>query len=228
MEFKVIGSSSAGNCYILSDGESQIMIECGIPWKRVQMALDYNTRGIKACLCSHEHGDHAGHVKSVMNAAITVYAPFDGPNHHRYRKISENEPFIVGNPFRPPWQIRAFPCVHDVPTVGFLIARGPWKCLYLSDSMYSPYRFGPGLTHIFLEVNYSKATLAPDLDPVVKKRLLRSHMSLETARELLRSNDLSAVREIWLLHLSAGNSNAELFQREIQAATGLPVFIAEA
>jgi len=39
------------------------------------------------------------------------------------------------------------------------------------------------------------------------------------------ANDLSKVREIWLLHLSDNNSNAERFKQEIQELTGRMVFI---
>lgn len=42
----------------------------------------------------------------------------------------------------------------------------------------------------------------------------------------LKANDLSKVREIWLLHLSDGNSDAERFKREVMELTGKPVYIA--
>jgi|SRR5208283_4152612 len=228
MNFRPLASSSSGNCYLLSDGDSSIMIEAGIPWRKVRQALDFKTRGIEFCLVSHSHGDHAGHIKDVMKAGIDVYAPevgFDnlGDYNHRFHEIGQVQKFHAGD-----WTIQAFPCVHDILCLGFLIARGPWKCLYLSDSMYSQHKFGPGLTHIFLEVNYSLETLAPDLDPVVKKRLLWNHMSLKTAKELLKANDLSSVVEIGLLHLSDRNSDEEKCRREIQSLTGKPVFIAAA
>ena len=56
--------------------------------------------------------------------------------------------------------------------------------------------------------------------------VLRSHFSLENVKEFLQANDLSKVQEIWLLHLSDGNSDAERFKREIQELTGKVVYIA--
>jgi len=233
MEFRPLASSSSGNCYLLSDGDSSILIEAGLHWKRVQQALDFKTRDIEFCLVSHSHGDHAGHIKSVMKAGIDTYMPAEmGVGVSDPIRLSHRFFYLLDSGLSQldfaGWHVKAFPVIHDVPCVGFLIARGPWKCLYLSDSMYSPYRFGLGLTHIFLEVNYSLETLAPDLDPIVKKRLLRNHMSLKTAKELLAANDLSSVVEIWLLHLSSGNSDEEKFRREIQQLTGKPVYIAAA
>jgi phosphoribosyl 1,2-cyclic phosphodiesterase len=55
---------------------------------------------------------------------------------------------------------------------------------------------------------------------------MRGHMSIEQTREMLLSNDLSKVREIWLIHLSDSNSDAEAFRDDIQAATGKPVYVA--
>jgi hypothetical protein len=42
----------------------------------------------------------------------------------------------------------------------------------------------------------------------------------------MQANDLSKVQEIWLLHLSDGNSDADRFKREIQELTGKPVYVA--
>ena len=226
MQFKPISSGSSGNCYILEDEGSQIMIEAGIPWKRVQYAMGYKTRDIRFCLCSHFHKDHCGHIKSVMMAGIDCYMnistahALQAYDFHRAFVFDAHMPFVVDG-----WHVRPFECVHDVPTVGFLIARGDYRVLYLSDSRYSPYRF-KGLTHILLEINYSPGTMDPNIDPTLKKRIIANHLSLETAKELLSANDLSAVREIWLLHLSNGNSNAEYFKSEIQKLTGIPVMIA--
>ena len=83
------------------------------------------------------------------------------------------------------------------------------------------------MSHILLETNFSKDTIAPDLDPEVKRRLYRNHMSLETAKDFLRANDLCQVKEIHLLHLSSGNSDAALFRAEIEKLTGKPTYVAE-
>ena len=56
---------------------------------------------------------------------------------------------------------------------------------------------------------------------------MRSHMSLENCKELLRANDLSKVKEIHLLHLSDENSVEDQFKKEIAALTGLPVYVAQ-
>ena len=82
-----------------------------------------------------------------------------------------------------------------------------------------------------VECNYSLDILKRNVDAgtvpkELKTRILKSHFSLENVKQFLRANDLSKVQEIWLLHLSDGNSNAERFKREIQELTGKMVFVA--
>ena len=232
MEFKVIGSSSSGNCYILSDGGESIMIEAGIPFGKVQKAMNFQTRRIQFCLVSHSHGDHAGHIKGVMRAGIDVFAPFDERfvGHHRLHCVPSDQPFgfSVGS-----WSIKSFPVKHDVACVGYLIGRvslvenGIERVLYLTDCLYSPFTFR-NLTMILLGVNYSKDTISPGIDPAVRKHIIQGHMSLSTAKVLLSANDLTKVREIWILHCSASNSDAELFKSEVEKLTGIATYVAKA
>src|SRR5690606_11861741 len=114
---------------------------------------------------------------------------------------------------------------------GFLFAnQAGEKLLYATDTYYIRYKFS-GLTHIMVECNYSMDILrarveAGLVEPALKHRILKSHFSLEHVKDFLKANDLSNVREIWLLDLSDGNSDAERFKREIQVLTGKMVFIA--
>jgi hypothetical protein len=53
-------------------------------------------------------------------------------------------------------------------------------------------------------------------------------MSLERVISMMKANDLSRCRAIWLLHLSDANSNEELMRRKVQETVGVPVYIAAA
>jgi phosphoribosyl 1,2-cyclic phosphodiesterase len=126
-----------------------------------------------------------------------------------------------------------FDVQHDVAEpLGFLLANQEGeKLAFITDSFYCRYTFS-GLTHIMIETNFSEQLLdeniaAGRVPAVMKRRLLRSHFSLENAKDFLKANDLSKVQEIWLLHLSDSNSDAARFKREVQELTGKQVFIAD-
>ena len=63
------------------------------------------------------------------------------------------------------------------------------------------------------------------LNKSLAERLIKSHFSIENVLAFLRANDLSKVKEIWLIHLSDGNADAGKFARMVEAATGKPVYI---
>lgn len=231
MEIQVLASSSRGNCYHISDGRTPILLECGIPWKQIQQALNFRTSELAGCLVSHEHGDHSRAVKDVMKAGIDVYASkgtFDSLGLLTYRTciIQETIQFNLGT-----WTILPFGTIHDAAEpLGFLLVSGNDRLLFATDTAYLKYRFN-GLTHIMIEANYQTDVLRNNVEaglvaPEMKGRIRRSHFDLENVKEFFKANDLSKVQEIYLLHLSDSNSDAELFKREMMELTGKMVFVA--
>lgn len=168
-----------------------------------------------------------------MRAGINIYtsagtAAARGLSGHRLKVINALEKFTIGT-----WTILPFDIQHDVEEpLGFLLANSAGdKLVFLTDTYYCRHRFS-GLTHIMVECNYSRDIVnervaAGHLHPAQKKRLLRSHFSLENVKEMLKVNDTRNVEEIWLLHLSDGNSDAERFKKEIQETTGALVRVAD-
>lgn len=233
MDIRVLASGSAGNCYCVSDGSTSLLLECGLPIKQIRQRLGFGLTEIAACLVTHEHQDHSKAIRDVLRAGVYVYA---SPGtigtlrltNHRLKPIKSLDTFRIGT-----WVIKAFETQHDaVEPLGFLLhsRASNERLLYATDTYYIRYKF-PGLTHIMVECNYAADILEANVKrgsvpEVLKKRLLTSHFSLDNVKEFLKANDLSQVREIWLLHLSDGNSDAERFKREVQALTGRPVYIA--
>jgi len=232
IEITPFASGSHGNCYRITDGRTPLLLECGIKYKDIQKRLNFRASEIVACLVSHEHQDHAKAVNDIMRAGIDCYmsqgtAEALGLSGHRVHIIKAKQQFRIGT-----WAILPFETQHDAQEpLGFLLAnQDREKLLYATDTYYIRYRFR-GLTHIAVECNYSLDILkrnveAGTVDKALKNRILKSHFSLENVKRFLQANDLSKVQEIWLLHLSNGNSDEARFKREIQELTGKMVFIA--
>lgn len=231
IEVQALASSSKGNCYRVTDGSTSILLECGISYREIQKGLHFKMSEVAACLVTHEHNDHCKAIKEVMKAGIDCYmskgtAEAIGVSSHRIKNVKVKEAFQVGT-----WTILPFDVEHDVSEpLGFLLTNKVGdKLLFATDTYYVKYRF-KGLTHILVEANYSLEILNENIlngsvPQVMKKRLLRSHFSLENVKEFLLANDLSKVQEIWLLHLSDSNSDEDLFKKEIMKLTGKAVYV---
>ena len=235
MEIKVLASGSKGNAYIVSDGETTLLLECGILFRRLQQSFQYHLTSVSGCLISHSHQDHCRAVKDVLKAGIDCYmsegaieALYLTGSAYRYRihTIASKHQFKCGT-----WTVLPFDVEHNAAEpLGFLLASHGEKLVYATDTAYLRYRF-QGLTHLMIECNYALDILRQnvedgDLDRGVKDSVVQSHLSLETLRGFLAANDLSLVQEIWLLHLSDSNSDADRFRREVQELCGKPTYIA--
>ena len=233
MEIRAIASGSGGNAYYISDSKTPLLLECGIPFKILQRELDFKVYELGACLITHEHQDHCKAVEDMLKAGVDCYASLGTLNalglsgRHRVKGILPHEAYSIGS-----WRLRPFEVEHDAAEpLGFLLANTAGeKLLYVTDSYYCRYKFG-GLTHIMIECNHSYEILnynvaAGLLPQEMKNRLIHSHFALENVKEFLKANDLSKVQEIYLIHMSAGNSDGKKFKREIMELTGKPCYIA--
>lgn len=238
MNLKVLGSSSKGNCYLLQSQNETLIIECGIKYKEILKGLNFNLNNIVGCLVTHEHMDHSKSLIELLKNGIDVYTSLGTTRsilkeceametHHRLNFIKSEKQFKINN-----FTILPFETQHDAAEpLGFLIQHKEFgKLLFITDTYYCQYSF-KGLIHIMIECNYSTEILQENIDnglnKMMARRLLKSHFSLENVKKFLQASDLSQVKDITLLHLSDGNSNAEQFKTEIQRLTGIPTYIAD-
>lgn len=235
MQLKVLGSSSHGNSYLLENDREALMLEAGVKFAEVKRALGYNITKVVGCLITHEHKDHAGHINEVLNATIPVYASagtiektkIEGD---RLPTVCEAGNLLTLGGFR----IIPFGTMHDsAEPLGFFINHEETgNILFATDTYYLPCTFA-GLNNVLIECNYRLDILdanieAGRLPAVVRNRTIKSHLSYDHCVQALQANDLKAVNNIVLIHLSDGNSNAEQFRQGIKEATGKTVHIADA
>lgn len=236
MKLKVLGSSSKGNCYILGNDSESIIIECGVNIADIKKAINFSFANISGCIVTHEHKDHSLSITHLLKYGCPVYTsrgtmralglPVD---HHRLITISAGKMFQIGS-----FKVLPFEVKHDVvEPLGFIINHPDCgNVLFITDSYYVEHTF-KNLNNIIIEANFSQAIIdekvAAGASPeFLRNRIFKSHMSLETCKKTLLANDLSKVKNIVLVHLSDGNSNADEFKEVIESATGKLVHIADA
>lgn len=232
LDIKAIASGSNGNCYLIADQYGKkLLLECGIAFNSIKKALNFNFKGIQGCLVTHEHKDHCKAIVDCLGACIECYcsqgtADALGIKHHRLHTIKAGKQINIH-----PWQILPFEAQHDAAEpLCFLIQNGDDKLLFATDTYYIKYRFS-GLTDVLIECNYDMEALSKNIEAgsvndARKKRILYSHMNLDTCRSFFIANDISKLRSIMLIHVSNDNGVADKFKKEIEAITGVPVIIA--
>lgn len=235
------GSGSAGNGYLIDDGYSQLMIEAGVQFKKVQQAMRFNFSKVVGCLISHEHRDHCKYVRSLIDQASievfathgTINAMFDDEflklkRHHGYQftDVGYKTTRKIGT-----WYVTPFETKHDAAEpCGFLIDNiAGDRLVFITDSYYVKYKF-PNVTHMMVEANYSKNVIDEKMitgfDVKRKTRLLESHFDFNQTKEFIKKNKSDRLQEVWLLHLSDSNSIERKFKEETQQIVGVPVYMA--
>lgn len=226
MRLKCLGSSSAGNCYLLTSNSGETLIlDCGIPIKEIKKGLNWNVKDVVGVLCTHKHLDHSKSVKDFEDMGIPVFAP--------YRSL---KPMIIGD-YR--LKIQAFDLTtidgnwthtdangEPCPIFGFLITHKEMgRMLYITDCEVIKWRF-KGINHILLGVNYDKDLV--DTDNPKANHVFRGHLSIDTACDFVKANDSDSLQNVIMCHLSSENSDKDSFITKMKnAVNGANVDVAE-
>lgn len=226
-----IASSSNGNCYYISDGSSHLLIECGIRLDKIAKSIPVNLTELNGCLITHEHKDHSLSAEKLLRYChiFASKGTFDelAIESYKYKQheIKHNQALRIGT-----FTVIGFNVQHDAKEpLGYLIYSEVTKekLLFATDTYYIQSKFAK-LNYIMIECNYAKDIIDKNnMNTMVKSRLYSSHFELGNVKEFLKMNDLSKVKEIYLLHLSDGNSDEQRFKREIMALTGKPVIVCQ-
>ncbi len=234
MKIEVFGSSSEGNAYLISDGMTHLLIECGIPYNELKVKANFFDPMPNACLISHSHGDHLNCAEQLTRLGIKCYMSKDtlaergGDLPPLWVRIMEHEKkFSIGT-----FEILPLEMKHDVYCLGFYIysKQTQESLFFATDTCYIPYKL-PSMDYIMVEANYdidilNDRIMKGYIDPIIKERLSQAHMEIGSTILWLRKQDLQKTKRIYLLHLSYGSSNAEEFRNRVMECTGVPTTIA--
>lgn len=228
MSIKVLASGSSGNCYLLETEKETLIIECGIRYRDILKGLNFDLNKVVGCLISHEHGDHSKAINEIMNAGIDVYMSvgtkegidFKSSATHRINIVKHGKRYKIGG-----FDVVPFNVEHDVSEpLGFLLQHKELgRILFATDTYYLRNTF-INVDHILIECNYSEDIL--EEIPPYRVRVLKSHMSLETLKETLKTWGLSRTKDITLIHISEGNGEPKRFRKEIEELTGIKTYVA--
>jgi len=242
MKINNLGSSSAGNAYLLDmdgpDGSRHvILLEAGFAGMTLHRKIidaGYSLENIEAVLITHSHKDHAAaagelhrHGKRVYGNSMVCSGPDTLIEADHVKAIAPDVfvyPFLVE---------------HDAPnTYGYLITCDTESLLFMTDLAYtrtSLSSFAP--TYLMIEANYDGQTMhfalqgareAGDAARAAEyERIIKTHMSLKNAIKTAKTIDLSKCQAVFLIHLSDRHSRALDFKWKAHQELGKPVYICQ-
>lgn len=194
MRLVVFASGSGGNCALLSDGDTHLLIDAGISLKRIREALGtqrLSLSDLTGILITHEHSDHVAALPMLLKyTALPFFAPRTVGHalcrtltdfEPRWQPIAPLEPFSVGTLL-----VTAFPTPHDTDeSVGYRFEKCGVSFAFCTDTgcvtetMLSHLL---GCRSVVIEANHDSEMLLSGPYPIpLKRRILSEHGHLSNA-----------------------------------------------
>lgn len=237
-DFRILGSSSNGNCGLLQTEGCTILIDAGFSCRRIGQLLKgvgSSLDSIDAVFLTHEHTDHAQGIRGLAaRPDLPVFANRDTADavQAKITKQVNWQVFQTGSGFEfRGLQVRTFALPHDAyDPVGYTFHWGvegdlftpPKSLAWVTDLGYVPEHVREHICQVqtlVLEANYDEALLEQDEKrPWSTKQRIRGrhgHLSNDAAYETLKGvNGTSKLKEVFLAHLSKDCNTIDLVRKK--------------
>lgn len=204
MRFALLESGSKGNCFVLRDENTTLVIDCGGGKRYLQNALadlGVSTADIDALLITHDHSDHIAQLN--LFSGIPVYSPVDLPG-TAAKEVIPDMPFQIEH-----LSITPLALSHDAgDTVGYVIESWQEKLVYITDTGYvrdSVLPFLKGADYIILESNHDTEMLMKTSRPMFLKMRIAGdsgHLCNEDCASILKRIVTNNTKCVVLAHIS--------------------------
>lgn len=223
--FQSLLSSSSGNSTFVSDGKTNILIDCGTTGSYIENCLTrlgIGGKDLSAIFLTHSHSDHiaaAGILSRKYDLPLYATQETFDCAARQIGAIDERNIHIIScgdNVFINELTIHVFPIPHDSPgAVSFTIADNESKFGIATDSGFISDEILDNLSEcdtVIVEANHDVDMLMHGRYPYhLKKRILSSygHMSNDLCGELCVKLASCRTRAFWLGHISDKNNTRE-------------------
>ena len=227
MQIYTIASGSTGNCTLVKDGDTAVLIDAGISAKRIVSALSslgVEPEQLSGILITHEHSDHINGLNTLIkHYEIPIFAPRTVANHLSWSIAGVDDYLTVLLPGQD-YDIRElkvlpFHTPHDTPeSVGYRLSGSAvfGFCTdfgHITDEILEGLR---GVDAAVIEANHDLEMLKNGPYPFPLKRRILSdngHLSNDCCGKLAAELYKSGTRKMILGHLSRENNIPSLARR---------------
>lgn len=229
-------SGSGGNCYVVGDGETKMLVDVGVSARRVEQALDgigLSLDDISAIFVTHEHIDHVKGLETIekhrkipvhmtegtARAFITDASSPIFPALYAHRGNFSVE---IGD-----FKIKSFSVPHDAADpVGYIFEKDGVRVGFATDTGYVSREVEENLVGCraaVIESNHDVcALMMGPYPPYLKARIASEdgHLSNIDAAILAKKLAVGGARSLMLAHLSRENNEPHLALCEVKNAVG--------
>ncbi len=237
LKFCSLSSSSAGNSYFISSGNTSILVDAGISASKIKkslVAIGERIDDIDAIFVTHEHSDHMKGLKVLLKKnPIDLYmteGTFEGgenlllPDYERVRCFSAGDSVRVGDLL-----VDSYSVSHDAnEPVCYRISCGETAVGVITDLGWIDPEYVTAFKAVdllHLESNYDEDILKiGPYPPFLKKRILSEHghlSNLDAANIGAKVLEGGRLQHLVLGHLSKTNNHPDLAYETVRTQIAL-------
>lgn len=232
MQVWSLSSGSSGNCYLVREGNTLLLMEAGLSVRRIELdllQLGISPAQISAVLVSHEHSDHwmsalslGRRLRIPVVCTPGTWKAGGGLN----ADSCDHVPLAPGGSLRVgALTVDAFSLPHDAQEpAGFLLRSRSASAIMATDMGFATEEVIQFASHsdlVILESNHDVEMLVRGPYPAhLKKRILgeRGHLSNADAARAIATTANGRQRHIWLAHLSHTNNSPRVALSSVQTS----------
>ena len=212
-----VGSGSSGNSYILECENETLLLELGVGWRDIKIALGFDLSNISGAIVSHVHGDHSKSIKDAIKAGIEVYSTKEVQSLYPKVKVPKyGQKTRIGG-----FVIQPLSVPHSCKCYAYIVQHEEFgKLVIATDCSSFMYKI-KDVNHWLLEANYSEEILINNLcENELSRSLYENHLEIDNTIKALKANFCSSTQTIALIHLSNHNSDEQSFVQRVKDELG--------
>lgn len=131
MNFKILGSSSKGNCFLVND---DLLIDCGMPYSKIKD----DVKNVKIVLLTHIHGDHFNSttIRKLFVENEPIFICGEWLKEELENVIGKDNEVLTYNSAIEvlDYKVARVKAYHDVPNCGYRIQYGTHRHFHITDT----------------------------------------------------------------------------------------------
>jgi phosphoribosyl 1,2-cyclic phosphodiesterase len=213
MQFKILGTGSSGNCFLIND---DIMIDAGMPYSKIKDKV----KDVKYVLLTHIHGDHFN-TTTMRKLSVSINPTFLYGEWLEEHMLNFNNKIAVGfdeaiDIIDGKYKIAMVQAYHDVPNCGYRIMQNGHKHLHITDTSTLDGISAIGYNSASIECNHER-TKALELIDEAKENgefthltgALNSHLDVNETIRFCKNN---GIKKLYPVHIGS-STKKEVIQK---------------